>query len=95
VDTLQPFNSEHKQLAGYLHQEDMLFINEPSIPFKDVAKVIQLPGLDMARTIIIDHRFPSLFFAKSNAFPVFDYIASDDNEHTEDSLNVAEQYLRK
>lgn len=64
----------------------MVFIDEPSIPFKDVVKCVHFGQLDMSRTLIIDHRFPSLFFAKKHAFPVFEYIASDDFDHTENSV---------
>lgn len=73
----------------------MLNLDEPEIPFKDVAKIIQFPEINLKRTLIIDHRFPSLFFSRSNAYPVFEYIASDDNEHSDESLLIAKSNLEK
>jgi hypothetical protein len=73
----------------------MANIDEDSIPFKDVVKIFQFPNIDLAKTIMIDHRFPSLFFAKGNALPIFEYIATDDNDNSEKSLPWAIDILKE
>ena len=95
IDQLKPFQESENLLCGYLYHESMVIIEEDSIPFKDVAKIFQFPEINLSKTVMIDHRFPSLFFAKTNALPVFEYIASDDNDHSEKSLPWIMDILRE
>ena len=86
VPGLEPIKESNLMMKGYLYQEDCFFVENRKEKFKDILKSPFIKGIDVNKTVLIDHRFPSLYFSKENALYVPQYNAVNDFESSDYSL---------
>lgn len=86
VPGLDPIKEKNEMLKGYLYQEDCFFVENRKEKFKDLLKSPFIKGIDHNKMVLMDHRFPSLYFSKENCLYIPQYTAVNDLESRDFSL---------